>query len=686
MTDFSDELDGYLKARTATQDQETRETAAANAAADALFGHSFAHPHPDGFQPTQDAPAFAQHPQTLMWHDATTGTFSYYDAGSETYIPVEGPNAPHPHPQQQQQQHHQQQHQQQQQEYHAYSTTASSYDSPGGYHVDPYTGYPIETIPAAGVGGGQNYEAPPESDATLRLCVLSSKILKVAGVILLDASGISFGRDRPLSGQGKRVRMIEMEISRYHGSIYLDRQQVVPEAHESTVYSHFESAGVVGTPAVESEEVEMRLDENNSTVEEVVKDDGPTTQAVEANLSEETVTRQEAESSNCKDEDSSLRGQDTSLSPTTIQGEYGQEAEDGEIPDSPPGAGARVQNDREQGEMSDEEGKVNESEKQDATDAQEEEQQRHYKEYQRQLEEYQQYYQSMIPPVYIDTFQIIDCGSTHGTFLNGQRLSPAKTASEPFQLNHLDQLQLGSTVFEIHAHEEGRICGSCQVTDDNEIEVLDDKNQDADGSKASGGDAANGSGSSNKNSPKLVGDIKLSRELERIDEMNRLRKKWAGPDRKTTGKRSGGGGGGYQDGSGSSSSLTSSDYGTTSGYVDRAAKRRQFNPDNSQPIRSGMPDNSSTPEVVSGFHVPVAKTNKGHAMLSKMGWKAGTGLGAARQGVVEPVQLLVADKKAGLGSKTIQSQGAAASSASRPPETQAEIARRKARERFAQLK
>ncbi|KAK5798954.1 hypothetical protein F5H01DRAFT_285221 [Linnemannia elongata] len=399
-----------------------------------------------------------------MWHDATTGTFSYYDAGSETYIPVEGPNAPHPHPQQQQQQHHQQQHQQQQQEYHAYSTTASSYDSPGGYHVDPYTGYPIETIPAAGVGGGQNYEAPPESDATLRLCVLSSKILKVAGVILLDASGISFGRDRPLSGQGKRVRMIEMEISRYHGSIYLDRQQV-----------------------------------------------------------------------------------------------------------------------------------------------------------------------------------IIDCGSTHGTFLNGQRLSPAKTASEPFQLNHLDQLQLGSTVFEIHAHEEGRICGSCQVTDDNEIEVLDDKNQDADGSKASGGDAANGSGSSNKNSPKL-------------------------------------------DGSGSSSSLTSSDYGTTSGYVDRAAKRRQFNPDNSQPIRSGMPDNSSTPEVVSGFHVPVAKTNKGHAMLSKMGWKAGTGLGAARQGVVEPVQLLVADKKAGLGSKTIQSQGAAASSASRPPETQAEIARRKARERFAQLK
>ncbi|KAG0252858.1 hypothetical protein BGZ95_006512, partial [Linnemannia exigua] len=64
MADFSDELDGYLKARTATEDQERRETAAANAAADALFGHSFAHPHPNGFQATQDAPAFAQHPVT----------------------------------------------------------------------------------------------------------------------------------------------------------------------------------------------------------------------------------------------------------------------------------------------------------------------------------------------------------------------------------------------------------------------------------------------------------------------------------------------------------------------------------------------------------------------------------------------------------------------------------------------
>ncbi|KAG0273693.1 Angiogenic factor with G patch and FHA domains 1 [Linnemannia exigua] len=484
-------------------------------------------------------------------------------------------------------------------------------------------------------GQGQ-YETPPESDATLRLCVLSSKILKVAGVILMDASGLSFGRDRPLSGQGKRVRMVEMEISRFHGSIYLNRQQVMPEIMDAGgTYSHFDAAGEVILSGSTSEKKEV----NDDTSEQ-------------------------------------NQGQDQD-----------PEAEDGEIPDSPPGAGARELKDREQGEMSDDQGENDSNSKKDTSKEEEEEEEHHrqYREYQRQLEEYQQYCQSLAaPPVFVDTFQIIDCGSTHGTFLNGQRLSAAKTASQPFPLNHLDQLQLGSTVFEIHAHEEGRICGSCQVTDDNEIEVLDDKDRET------GDGAQTTDGVSNKDSPKLVGDIRLSREQERIEEMNRLRKKWAGPDRdrKVAGKRAGGSG--YQDGSGSSStsSPSSSDYGATSGYVDRAAKRRQFNPDHSQPIRSGMPDYSSstTPETVSGFHVPVAKTNKGHAMLSKMGWKAGTGLGATRQGVVEPVQLMVADKKAGLGSKTIQSQGAAAVSASRPPETQAEIARRKARERYAQLK
>ncbi|KAG0216928.1 hypothetical protein BGX33_011846 [Mortierella sp. NVP41] len=690
MAAFDDELDGYLKARTATEDQERIETAAANAAADALFGHAFAHPHPHGFQPTQDAPAFALHPITQLWHDATTGTFSYYDATSETYIPVEGSDSPHSHAQQQQQQQ-----QQQHQEYNAHAHGPVSYDSPGGYHIDPYTGYPVE-LPGghAESGSGQgNYEAPPESDATLRLCVLSSKILKVAGVILLDASGISFGRDRPLTGQGKRVRMVEMEISRFHGSIYLDRQQVVPEVPEAAAYaSHVDQVETPSGPAA----METTFGEGSSK-SETVKDDtkgnkGATAHSAKTDSAEEIAAKDKESSTSVEKKgsssDSSPQDRDTTHPSTSLQDAQDQEAEDGEIPDSPAGTGARELKDREQGEMSDDDEDNNnrDTNKQDTSREQEEEQQRQYREYQRQLEEYQQYYQSMAPPVYVDTFQIIDCGSTHGTFLNGQRLSPAKTASQPFPLNHLDQLQLGSTVFEIHAHEEGKICASCQVTDDNEIEVLDDKERDTDGAKALGADTSSNNGSSKSGSPMLVGDIRLSREQERIEEMNRLRKKWAGTDRKATGKRAGG----YYDASSSSPSSPSSSSGgggggPSSGYVDRAAKRRQLNPDNSTPTRSG-PDYSSTPEVVSGFHVPVAKTNKGHAMLSKMGWKAGTGLGASGQGLVEPVQLMVSENKAGLGSKTIQSQGAAAISASRPPETQGEIARRKARERYARLK
>ncbi|KAF9919686.1 hypothetical protein FBU30_010663 [Linnemannia zychae] len=684
MADFSDELDGYLKARTATELQERQETAAANAAADALFGHTFAFPHPQGFHSTQEAPAFAQHPVTQMWHDATTGTFSYYDAESETYIPVEGPDASHPHAQRQQKN-------QYQQEYHLY--TGSSYDSPGNYHVDPNTGYLVD-ISTLGVGADQmkgHYEAPPESDATLRLCVLSSNVLKVGGVILMDASGLSFGRDRPLSGQGKRVRMVEMEISRFHGSIYLDRQQVMPvfEARD-TIYSHTEA---IRTTLTESQSHESHLNTEELKTTDAIEDNEVAKDSKEAPLNvEDNASKQEENNTilpkdQLNNEDiSPSKTQDDSPSLSTLRDTLDQEAEDGEISDTPsPYMAADTQEpiDREQGEMSDDEEngqRGSQALKDKGKKQEDEEQHRQYREYQRQMEEYQQYYQSMAPPVYMDTFQIIDCGSTHGTFLNGQRLSSAKTASQPFPLHHLDQLQLGSTVFEIHAHEEGRICASCQVTDDNEIEVLDDKDREIDGNRASGVDA-NGN-SSNKNSPKLMGDIRLSREQERVEEMNRLRKKWASPDRKATGKRTGGNSGGYQDGS--SASSPSTDYGSPSGYVDRAAKRRQFNPDTSQPVRSG-PDYSSTPEITSGFHVPVAKTNKGHAMLSKMGWKAGTGLGASSQGVTEPVQLMVADRKAGLGSKTIQSQGAAAIAASRPPETQAEIARRKARERYARL-
>ncbi|KAF9207775.1 Angiogenic factor with G patch and FHA domains 1 [Haplosporangium sp. Z 27] len=626
MSEFDDELNGYLQARTASDHKERQETAAANAAADALFGPSFPFLHPEGFLPTQDAPAFAFHSVSQLWHDANTGTFSYYDASSETYIPVEAPTA------------------ESLSSYHSHhepsqrstpTSIAASYDSPR-YHVDAHTGYTVE-LPGYGDQTQGHYDAPPESDATLRLCVLSSNILKVGGVIMMDASGLSFGRDRPLSGQGNRVRMVEMEISRFHASIYLERQEVAYDGN-----TQGQASPSTTTPTV-NDDNNLKVDSDASTPNLKTPDSEELslTKTQSDERTRQSLDPQEVESKG---------------SVTESVTEVDEDKEDGEIPDSP-GAGAKEESLEKLDGASDGEDKPKKDD----------EQQQHYQDHQWQSEEYQRYYhQSNTHPTILDTFRVLDCGSTHGTYLNGERLSAPKTASRPFILHHKDQLQLGSTIFEIHAHEEGKICGTCQVTEDNEIEVLGDRDRDS----GTGTGSRNGN-SSGKNSPSLTGDLKLSKELERIEEMNRLKKKWAGPDKKVAGtKRVGMGAAGVDPRE------------EQREYVDRAAKRRLYNPDRSSPVPSAAPVFTQQ-ESTTGFNVPVDKTNKGHAMLSKMGWKAGTGLGAARQGVVEPVQLMVSERKAGLGSGALKSQG---ETSARTSESPSETARRKARERFAQMK
>ncbi|KAG0323779.1 H(+)-transporting V1 sector ATPase subunit H [Dissophora globulifera] len=642
MADYDDELTSYIQARSASDHKDRQDSAAANAAADAVFGHASLYPHPDGFQPTQDAPAFAFHPISQLWHDANTGTFSYYDAASETYIPVERHDAGGVSNGNSSNYHYLHHHSNDNNSTQLTTTSnVEAYDVStvaAGYQTDPTTGYAVEVSGSSGRG---HYEAPPESDATLRLCVLSSNILKVGGVIMMDASGLSFGRDRPLSGQGKRVRMVEMEISRFHASIYLERRQIFPDDPS------------VARPALSSVKDTVASgpqlrEEFKSTVE----DRGES--GVDGDTADSTPKSTDQEQ--CGSSKAPLAKETPTAS--TEKKEQAEEDEDGAYPDSPD-AGVRDESYRAKDHQS------------STTEDYQGEQDQQYRDHQRQMAEYQHYYQAVNPPVFLDTFQITDCGSTHGSFLNGERLSAAKMASQPFVLKHMDRLQLGSTTFEIHAHDDSRICGTCQVTEDNEIEVLDDKDREG----ASGADSTGkGAASPSPASLAWTGDTKLAMERERIEEVNRLRKKWAGPDRdkkaNVSGKR-----GANRDSF--KTGLGVSEEEAPQGYLDRAAKRRMYNPDRSSPVPSVVPSYASQETTASGFHVPLSKTSKGHAMLSKMGWKAGTGLGATRQGVVEPVQLAVADRKAGLGSVALKSQGAAAAVTLESP---AEAARRKARE------
>ncbi|KAJ1719335.1 hypothetical protein LPJ53_005887 [Coemansia erecta] len=49
---------------------------------------------------------------------------------------------------------------------------------------------------------------------------------------------------------------------------------------------------------------------------------------------------------------------------------------------------------------------------------------------------------------------IVDQGSTHGTFVNNDRLSEPKAASKPRLLQHMDQLSIGQTKLQIHIHQQ----------------------------------------------------------------------------------------------------------------------------------------------------------------------------------------------------------------------------------------
>ncbi len=74
-------------------------------------------------------------------------------------------------------------------------------------------------------------------------------------------------------------------------------------------------------------------------------------------------------------------------------------------------------------------------------------------------------------------------------------------------------------------------------------------------------------------------------------------------------------------------------------YRDRAAERRE---------RFGFePDVGSQPTAAPT--IPLTQEHKGFQLLSRMGWKAGEGLGRASAGQLEPVPMLGNSGRLGIG-------------------------------------
>ncbi|CAJ0650157.1 1343_t:CDS:2 [Entrophospora sp. SA101] len=115
------------------------------------------------------------HPERQLWFDTYSGIYSYYDKSTQTYTPIN-------------------------------DTTAAT------HNIQFINNNNVNTT-AAVFEDLAIEQGEPGSDATLRLVVIESGILKSGDLVLVDANGISIGRDKCYD---RRLRLAEMPTSKHH--------------------------------------------------------------------------------------------------------------------------------------------------------------------------------------------------------------------------------------------------------------------------------------------------------------------------------------------------------------------------------------------------------------------------------------------------------------------------------------
>ncbi|XP_057219824.1 angiogenic factor with G patch and FHA domains 1 isoform X3 [Malurus melanocephalus] len=198
----------------------------------------------------------------------------------------------------------------------------------------------------------------------------------------------------------------------------------------------------------------------------------------------------------------------------------------------------------------------------------------------------------------LQSYVLVDQGSQNGTVVNGNQILQPKTKSDPYILEHGDEVKIGETVLSFHIHPGSDTCDGCEPGQVRAHLRLDRK----------------------KESSVCPALSKEERELVRRKALKQIRVKYG---------------------------LQNTEYDDNKAvknpkYKDRAGKRRETVGSEGTFLR----DDSSA-----SVHVEISNSNKGHKMLEKMGWKKGEGLGKDGGGMKDPIQLELHQKHAGLGAR-----------------------------------